>query len=102
MEPIRYPVIVTGDFNTGEDNSAFRALLSDAAVRLYDTFRAVHPNATDVGTFHGFRGTRGGAKIDAILASPHWQTLHAAIVLLAAGGVYPSDHYPVTADLVRP
>lgn len=95
------PVLVTGDFNAGEDNAAFRALLTPSdGLRLYDTFRVPHPNATETGTYHAFRGERSGPKIDAILASAEWQTIAAAIVLDRENGVYPSDHFPVTATLV--
>ena len=103
-QPGNEPVLVMGDFNAGEDNPAFRSLL-DAQVseaptsKLYDTYRAAHPDARDVGTYHAFRGDRSGAKVDAILASGEWQTLHAAILHLQEAGRYPSDHFPVTATL---
>jgi len=98
------PVLLMGDFNAGEDNAAYRALLApratvQASVPLYDTFRAVHPDARETGTYHAFRGDRSGPKIDAILASPEWETLHAAIVLMNENGLYPSDHFPVTATV---
>lgn len=98
------PVLLLGDFNAGEDNAAFQALLAapaaSGALRLRDTFRAVHPDAPETGTYHAFRGDRSGAKIDAILASAEWQTLDAQIVLLSENGRYPSDHFPVTATLI--
>ena len=96
------PVLVMGDFNAGEDNIAFRMLLADdetGGLRLYDTFRAVHPRALNTGTYHAFAGDRSGAKIDAILASREWRTLDAAIVLFSENGLYPSDHFPVTATV---
>jgi endonuclease/exonuclease/phosphatase family metal-dependent hydrolase len=98
------PVLLMGDFNAGEDNAAFQALLAPRAaaagnVPLYDTFRAVHPAARETGTFNAFRGERSGPKIDAILVSPEWETLDASIVLLEENGRYPSDHFPVTAVL---
>jgi endonuclease/exonuclease/phosphatase family metal-dependent hydrolase len=98
------PVLLMGDFNAGEDNAAYRALLAPRAavqgnVPLYDTFRAVHPDARETGTYHAFRGDRSGPKIDAILASPEWETLNAEIVLLEENGLYPSDHFPVTATV---
>jgi endonuclease/exonuclease/phosphatase family metal-dependent hydrolase len=101
------PVLLMGDFNAGEDNPAFQALLAEpiglsGAVRLYDTFRVVHPDAPETGTFHAFRGDRSGPKIDAILASPAWKTLDAAIVLDSENGLYPSDHFPVTAVVRLP
>jgi endonuclease/exonuclease/phosphatase family metal-dependent hydrolase len=89
------PVLLTGDFNAGEDNPAFRAI----AARLADTFRAIHPSATEVGTFHAFAGGRGGPKVDAVLASPEWQVMDAEIVHVNENGRYPSDHFPVVATL---
>lgn len=96
------PLLLMGDFNAGEDNPAFQALLAPPApghAPLYDTFRAVHPDALGTGTYHAFTGDRSGDKIDAILASPHWQTLDADIVRFSQNGIYPSDHFPVTATL---
>jgi len=88
------PVLVTGDFNAGESNAAFTVLLNGG---LTDTFRALHPKATDVGTFHGFEGDRSGEKIDAVLASPGWRVREAWIVTLREDGRYPTDHFPVVA-----
>lgn len=95
-------VIVTGDFNAGEDNAAFQALLEGGAtgVRLIDTFRAIHPDTSEVGTFNAFTGTADGPKIDAILTTPEWQVRDAAIVRLRVNGRFPSDHFPVTARLI--
>jgi endonuclease/exonuclease/phosphatase family metal-dependent hydrolase len=67
-----------------------------------DTFRILHPAATDVGTFNGFRGTTTGQKIDFILTSPGWQVRDAQIVRFQREGRYPSDHFPVTARLQLP
>lgn len=88
------PVLVTGDFNAGERNPAFLALLEGG---LTETFRELHPGAPDVGTYHGFAGDRSGEKIDAVLASPGWRTREAWIVTLSEDGRYPSDHFPVAA-----
>ena len=55
------PVVVTGDFNTGESNPVTQAV----AKVLRDTFRVVHPQATEVGTANQFKlGTTMGDKID--------------------------------------
>ena len=96
------PVVVTGDFNAGEDNPAFRTLLEDPDVPLRDTFRVLHPEEEAVGTFHGFRGDTEGEKIDAVLADPSWNVQEAAIQRWRQAGAYPSDHYPVTAVLGWP
>jgi endonuclease/exonuclease/phosphatase family metal-dependent hydrolase len=96
------PVVLMGDFNAGEDNPAFLALLGAGSrpVRLRDTFRALHPDASPVGTYHAFTGDPAGDRIDAILVSPGWRVMEAAIVRTSADGRYPSDHFPVTATLV--
>ncbi len=90
------PRVVMGDFNAGEDSDAMRALF-DAGLR--DTFRVAHPTAVDVGTFHGFRGTRTGAKIDGILVDASFTVVDAAIDTTLDGGRAPSDHFPVTATV---
>lgn len=97
------PVIVTGDFNAGEQNAAITQLLRDAGSRapLIDTFRAMQPDAKEVGTFTGFTiGQTTGDKIDYVLVTPGIEVVSAAIDRTTRDGRYPSDHFPVTA-LVR-
>ena len=108
------PVIVTGDFNAGEDNPAIlyikgkRSLAagdngeSTNPVPMVDTFRLLHPDATVVGTSHRFEGRRDGKKIDYIFVTPNIQVLEVSIVHTQRNGRYPSDHFPVTARLVIP
>ncbi|MHC5003767.1 MAG: endonuclease/exonuclease/phosphatase family protein [Planctomycetota bacterium] len=91
------PVLVLGDLNAGESNPATSALRGSGPAALVDTFRAVHPEAADVGTFHGFAGRRSGEKIDVVLASMEWTVLEAAIRRDRLDGRYPSDHFPVFA-----
>ena len=95
------PVLVTGDFNAGESNAAFRQLVNAPTAGLSDTFRALHPDADGVGTFNGFEGETSGEKIDAVLASAGWEILAAEIVRDAPRGRYPSDHFPVTATVIH-
>jgi endonuclease/exonuclease/phosphatase family metal-dependent hydrolase len=95
------PVVVTGDFNADEDNPAMLYLLgaegAESGVGLRDSFRVVHPDAVDVGTFNGFEGRTAGPKIDAILVSGNLNVESAAIVRTSRDGRYPSDHFPVVA-----
>ncbi len=93
------PVLVTGDFNAGEHNPAFRSLVAPGT-GLRDSFRRVHPHATGVGTFHGFGGRPGRNKIDAVLASSEWTVLRASILPVTGKAPFPSDHLPVTATLL--
>ena len=98
------PVIVTGDFNSTEESEQYRTLTAgnDEGVRLIDAYRAVHPERKpDEASFNGFKGTRKGMQIDWILHSPHWTPRSATIDYTSKDGRTPSDHYPVTAVLVR-
>lgn len=92
-------VVVTGDFNTGENSAPYTTLLTDPE-QLVDTYRVAHPQMSDnEGTFGGWRGNTSGARIDWILASPDVRVTDAQIIRFSQDGRYPSDHYPVTATL---
>ncbi len=105
------PFVVTGDFNVGEDNPVMKYLkgqpvpgqdsdIVENPVPMVDTFRVLHPDATEVGTFNEFKGDRQGDKIDYILTPPDVKVLEAQILHDNIDGRYPSDHFPVTARLV--
>jgi endonuclease/exonuclease/phosphatase family metal-dependent hydrolase len=88
------PVIVTGDFNVGENNPA----LSTMRGPFVDTFRVVRPNEQLAGTFTGFEfGKLDGEKIDYVLVPPGTEVLRAEIVRFSRDRRYPSDHFPVIA-----
>lgn len=90
------PVIVTGDFNVGEDNPAIRTMVGAKA--FVDTFRAVHPDEKQAGTFNGFKLDQvNGPKIDYVLVQPGTEVMSAEIIRTARDGKYPSDHFPVIA-----
>ena len=95
------PVILTGDFNAGETNPALLTLTAGAGPSgppFVDTFRVLHPDVKDAGTFSGFKfGTRGPEKIDYVLVQPGSEVLSAEIVEFSRNNRYPSDHFPVVA-----
>ena len=99
------PVILTGDFNAGEANPAITYLKGTSetgakpVVRLVDTFRVLHPDATEVGTFNRFEGVRSGDKIDYIFVLPETKVLDAEIIFDTPDGRCPSDHFPVIARI---
>jgi len=102
------PVIVMGDFNAGEDNAVCRFLRGEIAsgggevppVGLVDSYRAIHPEVTQVGTFNGFADRRDGEKIDHILCSTGIEIIAADIDRTRGdGGRCPSDHDAVWAQV---
>jgi len=106
------PFVVTGDFNAGENNPVITYLKGEIAVEgpggikvktpvtMVDTFRVLHPDAKDVKSAHGFRGTRQGNKIDYVFVPSGTKVLEAQILYDNTDGRYPSDHYPVIASFV--
>ncbi|HBB68013.1 MAG: hypothetical protein A2X28_00255 [Elusimicrobia bacterium GWA2_56_46] len=108
------PVVVTGDFNVAENNSAVRYLTAGDALEaadvdlrvnpipMVDTFRALHGDARGTGTFHEFKGNSDGEKIDYIFTSPEISVAESEILRDSRGGRYPSDHFPVSARLYLP
>jgi endonuclease/exonuclease/phosphatase family metal-dependent hydrolase len=96
------PVVLVGDFNTGEGTEPYTTLLGEEGKpsRLVDSFRVAHPErGKEEGTFNGFKGERTGARIDWILHTPGMKTLNCEIVHESEGQRYPSDHFPVSAVL---
>ncbi len=99
------PVVLMGDFNAGEDNLAIEHLKSSSPSKdgqLADTFRVLYPDAEEVGTFNGFKGRTNGAKIDFVFADPSIEVKSAVIVHTNEDGRYPSDHFPVAAEVLIP
>jgi endonuclease/exonuclease/phosphatase family metal-dependent hydrolase len=97
------PVIVTGDFNVGEANPALAtptAATGNGTASFLDTFRVLHSDVKDAGTFSGFKfGTGGPDKIDYVLVQPGTEVVSAEIVRYSRNSRYPSDHFPVTARI---
>ena len=94
------PVIVMGDFNSGEDQPPVRLLIE--AVPLTDALVSV-ADSGGMGTYHAFQGRTDGARIDHILLSGEWSVQAAGIDRSREASRYPSDHFPVYATLrLRP
>jgi endonuclease/exonuclease/phosphatase family metal-dependent hydrolase len=100
------PFVLTGDFNSGENEEAARFFLFPLANQspvgaLLDSFRLIHPEAEDINTYHGFDPTKlTGKKIDYILVPQGTDPIAAWIDRRFKQGppiVCPSDHFPVGA-----
>lgn len=89
------PVLISGDFNVGEDNPVV-AMVKEAGFE--DSYRVKQPNVPNVGTFSAFK-ERGSEKIDYIFVGTGIDVLRSEIVLTKIDGHWPSDHCPVTATI---
>ena len=77
----QYPVILTGDFNTTEEGDPYAFARKTPAARnsLIDAYRVIHPPVDDEASFSRWVGHRAGKRIDWILHSNDFVTLHANI-----------------------
>jgi len=100
------PFIIMGDFNASEDSEVIAylkgtsTLTPKSPIKAVDSFRVLHPERKDVGTYNGFTGQSEGPKIDYIMVSPVMKIIEASILKSNWDGRYPSDHFPVTARLL--
>ncbi len=95
------PCIVMGDFNAGESSAPMEVF---RGAGFLDTFRVLHGadsgDAGPTGTFHAFRGTTDGDKIDGIwllAVSGEPRVVQAEILRPRRDGRPASDHDPVVA-----
>ncbi len=100
------PFVVTGDLNAGEGNTAIKFLKGnvkiggkDNEVPVRDSFRVLHPDASNAGTAHGFSGKTDGNKIDYVFVPPKQTVNGSSIDHFNKDGRYPSDHFPVVGTV---
>jgi endonuclease/exonuclease/phosphatase family metal-dependent hydrolase len=104
-QPSNEPFVFMGDFNAPENSAPIQQLgnfktQQEGTIHLAsDSFRMLHADRKDVGTYHGYIGNTEGDKIDSIFVPPTTEVLEASIVRTPSNDRYPSDHFPVTATL---
>jgi endonuclease/exonuclease/phosphatase family metal-dependent hydrolase len=106
-----HPIVVTGDFNSRPGSPTYENF---AAAGFVDTFLAAGNEDTQgANTFHAFEGprfrdahpARGPRRIDWILLKDSHNRLRPEAHRIVRdgdelSGLYPSDHYPIVADIV--
>lgn len=92
-------VVVTGDFNCGADDEPRGVLAQSQELPLRDAFVEARPSDPSPGTFNGFRGMRTQDRIDWILVGGQARVLAYDKIDEQVDGRWPSDHYPIFADL---
>jgi endonuclease/exonuclease/phosphatase family metal-dependent hydrolase/ketosteroid isomerase-like protein len=91
------PAVVMGDLNLQEESEPL-GVFFDRGYR--SAFRVAHPQS-ELGTFNGFRDASGGRRLDHILLDPRLEPLAAEIFDEQVNGVWPSDHFAVSALVVH-
>jgi endonuclease/exonuclease/phosphatase family metal-dependent hydrolase len=95
----KLPVLLIGDFNAAAGaNRVYDLLVTPTA--FTDTWTTAPKRGEAIGTFHNYRGpVPNGRRIDWILARGPVTPLATEVVTDAKDGQYPSDHFPVIADV---
>ena len=91
------PTILMGDFNATPESSCYRWLTGDdvdeeSGLNFSETFKMPYPC-----TLHRFSGKPAGGYIDWILYRGPIRLRGCDAVQEPVDGIYPSDHFPVTA-----
>lgn len=94
------PLIIMGDFNATPDSR----LIKNFKDGLYTDKRMIAVQDIDEsmyqqGTRGNFKGKNNGLHIDYIFVSEEFEIINAQIVKYNENGKYPSDHYPVLAEI---
>ncbi len=95
------PLLVLGDFNcVAEESEPFSILTTKTG--LVDTWTAAKNTGLKSvpNTFHGYEPAKfDGRRIDWVLARNPTAVTRARIITTEINGLYPSDHFPVTATV---
>ena len=95
----KVPVLLVGDFNAvAERSQVYKTLVGSR--RLLDTWVQAEERGPLYDTFHGYRGlSRSGRRIDWILSRGSVRVKSSKIITFQQQGQFPSDHFPVIADV---
>lgn len=92
------PVVITGDFN-GNHNTEWYQLMANSGV-LRDTYKEVKYPYVNNGTFQNFgRNYTAGEIIDHIFVTRHFSVKRWGVLTDSYNGKFPSDHFPVLAEI---
>jgi endonuclease/exonuclease/phosphatase family metal-dependent hydrolase len=92
------PAILTGDFN-GDHNSEWYKTLATNEV-LKDTYMQVKKPYINNGSFNSFKTPASSAIIDHIFTTKQFSVTRWGILTDSYYGKFPSDHFPVVADVI--
>ncbi len=98
------PQILMGDFNAAPGSGAYKhlggALKHSVHPSLVDAWLTAEERRGPEGTFHGGTGRiRWTGRLDRIFIRPSLRVERVTTITHHRGATYPSDHYPVLAEL---
>jgi endonuclease/exonuclease/phosphatase family metal-dependent hydrolase len=107
LDSIDLPMILTGDFNSRPSTTPYRVFTDkdpndkDGSAAFSDAWEVCTEQVGSIATFHRFTGTpvKGDARIDWILVRNGVRVERVETIEFSVGGRYPSDHFPVVANI---
>ena len=91
------PVVLTGDFNVTPDSEPYKAILDGG----FTDARELAACTDRTKTYHGYSGSADGiSQIDHIFVKGDIKALELRVDRKKYDGRFPSDHFPVIAELV--
>ncbi len=91
------PVLLMGDFNGGRESEWYQTLATSAL--LSDVFTQVKFPYANNSSMNGFRTPRGSTVIDHIFMTMQFKARRWGILTDSYFGKYPSDHFPILAEV---
>ena len=98
------PTLLTGDFNLAPTSATHSRLCQSGAEsagsrHFIDAWQALNKPEINAGTGHSYKAVKDQDRIDWILFTPEFRLREVEISYFSQNGRYPSDHYPVIAQL---
>src|SRR5690606_28472439 len=92
------PIIITGDFNVDQHSESYRVL--NGGGEVVDAYELAAFKYAPTGTFTGFKiNSEGDKRIDHIFLSKPFNVVRYGILTDSYQGKFPSDHFPVMAEV---
>lgn len=91
------PVLLTGDFNGGRDSEWYQSLANSTLLK--DVYANVKYPYANNASANGFRTPRGQTVIDHIFMTKQFTANRWGILTDTYYGKFPSDHFPVLAEV---
>lgn len=94
------PCILMGDFNATPNSKVMKKFKSGqySSKKLF-AVQDVDKSLYDKSTMGMFKGKEHGGHIDYIFVSEEFEIKHAEVMKYNKAGKYPSDHYPIVAEV---
>ena len=94
------PCILTGDFNARPNSQVMKQFRREAyELNGLRAVQDIRPEIYKSTTMGGFKERDKGMHIDYIFVSQEFDILDAQIIRYNKNGKFPSDHYPIMAEL---